>query len=414
MTQINYALIVFLLLTPSFISALGEPTLPSDTLDFYQALEEIVKSAYELKSADAEIIAKEAERWQAAAYPNPIFSLNITSLGRNQEDNENEVFVGLTQIIELGGKRLARLGTARAAQGIAESNLEIAKNDLFSKLLFSYLHMAIVQERIILAEGQQKIAKQILEALSFKAKSGKTSGIEEKKARVAFQSANLVYLKQKSNLRKAKKELSSLWDTKTPSFKCVDFPLYQLLPPPPLETLSELLVLNPQYKKAEAEIGLAEEMIFLQKSKRISDLAFQIGVTTEKFTKEPALSLGFAIPLPILDNNEGNVSRASYDKLQAIYHQMDVLKQLRNELEIAYHDWTTAYEQALILKQSLLPAAEEAFLLAEEGFNEGKFDCLNLLDARSTFFDIQQQYLEAIEEYHHKSALIQVMIGPYF
>ena len=78
-------------------------------LDFSSAYSDILINTYELKAADAEIIAKEADRWQAGAYPNPALAVTLSSIGRKQDGNENELFVGVTQLFELGGKRAARL-----------------------------------------------------------------------------------------------------------------------------------------------------------------------------------------------------------------------------------------------------------------------------------------------------------------
>lgn len=396
---------------PSFIFSITSLiaitfTEASQPLEFCSAFQDILRSTYEIKAADAEIYAKEADRWQAGAYPNPALSLNLSSIGRNQGDNENELFIGVTQLVELGGKRSARLRVASASQCTSQWNLEVAKNELFSKLLHAFIDMASAQERLELAHGQQNIAKQTLQIIITQTKSGRTSGLDEKKALLAFQSAKLIYLKQQLNLQKAKKQLVAIWDYHPPIFDCVNFPLYKITPPPSLECLCDALKNSPELIKAEAESALANEIVSLERSRRIPDLALQVGVTTEKFVQQPALSVGFGIPLPFFDRNEGNISRASYEQLQAFYNQMDVTNQLRSSLELLYHEWLAAYEQATMLKESILPSAEENFQLAQESYQEGKSDYLYLLNAHSTWFDVQQQYLEVIEEYHHKRAEI--------
>lgn len=377
----------------------------SQSLDFHAAYQDILAHAYEVKGADANVMAKEADRWQAGAYPNPSLSVNLSSIGSIQGDDQNQLFVGITQIIELGGKRSARLRVSAADQCATQWNLEALKTTLYTELLHAFIDVSVSQERIALAQGQQQIAEQALEMIATKAASGKTSGIEAKKANIAFQNSKLVYLKQLANKQKAKKHLLSLWDSSSPPcFDTVNFPLYRLLPLPPIEMLKERLHYNPELIRAEAEASRASQLVALERSRRIPDIAIQVAVTTEKFVQEPALNVGFGIPLPLFDQNEGNISRASYEQLQAVYRQMDIYNELQNTLDVLYQEWTWAYEQAMILKDSILPAAQETFQLAQESYNEGKTDYLNLLDARSTLFDIQQQYLDALEEYHHKHA----------
>lgn len=386
-------------------------TLPP--LEICNAYHQILANTYELKAADAEINAKEADRWQAGAYPNPALSINLNTIGRDQDGDENELFVGVTQIVELGGKRSARLRVAGTSQCSTQWDLEIAKAELFSKLTHAFIDMAVAQEREALAKGQQIIAEQTLKAICGKANTGCASGIEEKKAQVAFRSATLLYRKQSSNLQKAKKQLISIWDCNPPAFDTVNFPLYQLVCPPPLSTLVEALKCSPEINKAQTESALAGAVVSLEQSKRIPDIALTVGVITQRFVKEPALCVGFGIPLPLFDQNEGNISRASYEQLQAMYDQLDLENQLRNALEITYDELTSAYEQATALKESILPSADAAFQLAQSGYNEGKFDYLTLLDARSTLFNMQQEYLDTIEEYHHKRAEVLKLTATY-
>lgn len=400
-----------LVLSLSF--TISSPSYAIPPLEFTSAYQDVLANTYELKAADANVTAKEADRWQAGAYPNPALIVNLNTIGRQQGDDENQLYVGVTQVVELGGKRSARLRVAGASQCTTQWNVEILKNELFVQLLKAFIDMAAAQERVALAQGQQKIAEQTLATISTKTSSGKGSGIEEKKAQVAFKSARLIFIRQQAYLQKMKKQLSSLWDSNPPTFDCVDFPLYRILPPPPLETLTAALKCSPEIIQAEAEAVLACEIVSLERSKRIPDIAFQVGVSTEKFTQQPALNVGFGIPLPLFDQNQGNISRASYEQLQAIYKQLDLIAERQAALEMLYVEWISAYEQATILKESLLPAAQEAFTLAQGSYNEGKSDYLNLLDARSTLFDVQQQYLDALEEYHHKRAEVFKLTASY-
>lgn len=386
----------------------------SAPLSFSAAYQDILTNTYEIKAADADVMAKEADRWQAGTYVNPSLSVNLSSIGNTQGGNENQLFVGVTQIFELGGKRAARLRVAEAGQCATQWSLEILKNTLHSELLHAFVTMAAAQERVALAQGQQQVAEQTLGTIATKAVSGKTSGIEERKAHIAFQNAKLVYLKQLSGMQKAKKRLVALWDSRPPYFDTITFSLFYILPPPPLELLKERVHYHPELIQAEAEVSRASELIALERSRRVPDIAIQVGVTTEKFVEQPALNIGFGMPLPFFDRNTGNISRASYEQLEAVYHQMDLHSELQNALDILYQEWVWAYEQAIVLKESILPAAQENLQLAQESYNEGKSDYLNLLDARSTLFNIQQQYLDVIEEYHHKRADIFKVTATYY
>ena len=80
------------------------------------------------------------------------------------------------------------------------------------------------------------------------------------------------------------------------------------------------------------------------------------------------------------------------------------MHQLKSELSLLYDEWSFAYEQALSLKQEILPLAIESYQMAQASYKDGKFDYLALLDARNTLFDVEQQLLDALADYHHKRA----------
>lgn len=381
-------------------------------LELLPSYADILEVKYDIKAAQAGVCARDSERVQARALPNPIFNANLDSIGTRSGDDENELFVGITQLVEFGGKRPARIGVACANRTASEWNVELQKNELYANLLHSFITVAAAQERLALAHGQQKLAEQIALSVSAKAANGKTSGIDEKKALVSSKAVQLEYLRQQAQLKKAKRELMAFWDSCPPCFEGVIFVLYELSPLPDYCCLSALIPDTPRMALAQAEASIACNVIALERANAVPDVAFQVGVSTEKFVQQPALYVGIEVPLPIFDRNRGNIARAGYEQMQAVYRQLDIENELEADLSIVYEEWQSAYEQAQTIKESILPAADEAFHLAQTSYEEGKFDYLNLLDARRTLFDVQQKYLDAVEEYHHKRAeVIRITAG---
>jgi len=373
-------------------------------LEFNQSYQQILEINLGLKSIDAEIYAKKGGRAQAAAYPNPLLEVNLDSIGKFSGGDKNELFVGVVQVVETGGKRAARIRVADADQSISEWDFEIEKNELFAKLMNAFIAMATAQEYVDLATKQEKVAEQILACAIAKTTSGKTAEIEQKKAEFTYKAAKIELLKKKSELNKSKRELMALWNNSPPCFTAVTFPLHQLTPPPSLESLNAMLCSNPELARVMAETDKATELLSLEQAQRIPDVALQVGVTTEQFSRDPALFVGFGVPIPIFDTNSGNISRASFGKTQAIYNQLDTEAELRSNLAIVYDEWTAAYEQAVALKDTVLPSAVESFQLTQSSYNEGKFGYLHLLDANSALIAVREQYLEALAEYHYKRA----------
>ena len=64
-----------------------------------------------------------------------------------------------------------------------------------------------------------------------------------------------------------------------------------------------------------------------------------------------------------------------------------------------------------MLQQEILPGAQSAYDAATKGFELGKFNFLDVLDAQRTSFQAQSQYLRALAEAHRSAAAIQLILG---
>ena len=83
----------------------------------------------------------------------------------------------------------------------------------------------------------------------------------------------------------------------------------------------------------------------------------------------------------------------------------------RRMLAVAYEGLATAYTEVTTLREDVLPAAQENFDATEEGYREGKFDLLTVLDAQRTLFETTNQYVDALLAYHQTRAEVERLIG---
>ena len=63
------------------------------------------------------------------------------------------------------------------------------------------------------------------------------------------------------------------------------------------------------------------------------------------------------------------------------------------------------------MRYDVVPAAELAYGAAREGYREGKFGFLEVLDAQRTLFEAKGQYIDALSEYHAARADTERLIG---
>lgn len=400
------------IVSPFGIADEVDADLPGTILEFQEAYNCALSNNLKTVGVEADWDIRGAERLQVSLYPNPELNISVDgpSNGLNWNTSGNDLSIGITQLFELGGKRRARVRVADAALYETSWALEIAKCDLYADVMHAFINVAIAQERLNLTKDFQHIAEQSLECLSNKINYGKISPLDAKKTEIALKMANLTYNKRVAELKNARNELASLWNSSQPEFASVNYELFDIVPPLPYQQLAEELEKNPELSLAHAEVSKAWEILELERTKRIPNMAIYLGVSTTRNFRDPAVSFGLSIPIPIFDRNQGNIARADHELNQVMMKQTDLVNRLKVRMKVLYREWNNAYQQAADLKDILDTVAIETFKLTEERYLLGKTDFLDFQDARTTFFNIKQQYLDAVEEYHHKRAeVIQLL-----
>jgi cobalt-zinc-cadmium efflux system outer membrane protein len=66
----------------------------------------------------------------------------------------------------------------------------------------------------------------------------------------------------------------------------------------------------------------------------------------------------------------------------------------------AYLALSTAASEIDALKATVIPGAQSAFEAASEGYRQGKFGYLDVLDAQRTLFEARGQYVSSLATYH--------------
>ena len=69
------------------------------------------------------------------------------------------------------------------------------------------------------------------------------------------------------------------------------------------------------------------------------------------------------------------------------------------------------YNEIQLLTENILPTATETFEKMQEGYRQGKFGYLDVLDAERTLFNARQQYLDALTAYHTQLVRLERLTG---
>ncbi|MBA2367677.1 MAG: TolC family protein [Candidatus Protochlamydia sp.] len=391
-----------------------EGTCDGQVINLETAWQRTLAYAPSLDIAHTEIRIKNAEKKQASLRPNPIADLeveNIWGSGPYQGWDAAQITYSLWQTIELGGKRRARRNFAATQTGVAYWEAEITKQNLRYELVAAFIETYQYQEKLKIARERLALFEKTLGIVEAQVKAGKVSPIQRRRSQIHFKSAEVSLREAVSQLAQAKKKLSSMWGNTRPDFEALFFNFFEYESPSSLEDLAPGLFDSPDVAKSEQEIFAASYHLKLQKANRIPDVTLRGGYRQHNETDDYAFVIEAQIPIPIFNQNQGNISKARLEINQSVSKKEEILRRLREKIAIIYEQLVASFDKAELIQNSVLTEAIETLNLTQEGYQKGKLQYLDLLDAQKTLFEIQEQYLNILTVYHLKKAELQRWIG---
>ena len=149
----------------------------------------------------------------------------------------------------------------------------------------------------------------------------------------------------------------------------------------------------------------------MAKADRLPDITVGGGVKYLGEIDDTTFVMNFSIPLPLFDRNQGGVLEASHLLTKAQEERSAAEVSIVTDMHEAYQRLSTDFIEATTLRNDILPGAQSAFDAVREGYREGKFGYLDVLDAQRSLFDAKGKYIDALAGYHKSLAAIERLIG---
>ncbi|MGH2422313.1 TolC family protein [Pseudomonas canadensis] len=363
----------------------------AQTLTLDSALQTAFANNPDLAAAQWEIDIAQGGRQQAGLIPNPVASWDVEDTRRDSRTTS----IKISQALELGGKRRARIDVASRAQDAAALTLEQRRNTLRAEVIDNYYGALRAQERLDLAQRSMAVAERGLVVANGRVTAGKASPVEATRAQVQVSEIRLELDRAQIGLTDAYRRLAASTGSAAPNFQAV---ATQNLSAPTVPSATQLLARLEQtaeLRLAELSILQNEASVGLEKAQRIPDLDVSIGSQYDASVRERVNLVGVSMPIPLFNRNQGNVLAATRRADQARDLRNATELRLRTETRQALDLWQSANTEVRAFNQQILPAAQSAVDSATRGFEMGKFGFLDVLDAQRTLIAARTQYLTA-------------------
>ncbi len=389
--------------------ALEEPAGP---LTLREALALALLRNPSLPVASLEVRAAEARRLQAGLLPNPEGSFSLENVGGTLHDAAERT-VSLSQLVELGGKRAARVALAEGEAELAGWDFEAARLDVLTATARDFVGVLGAQARLRVAEDALRIAGEVLQATKARAEGGAVSPVEVRRIEIDAASAAIERDVAAAELEGERARLASNWGERRARFTEAVGDLPPVPAPPPLDALETLLDRNPDLARFDTEEKVLLAEVEGARAGRIPDVTLGAGRRGFEGTGDRGYVFDVSLPIPIFDRKQGDIAAAEA-RLAAVRMRRNAARQrlgadlaaTRAALEAAVREYGT-------LRGSIVPWSREVLEATSERYRSGKVGYLELLDARRTYAESASREAGALAGLHRRRIEMERLVaGP--
>lgn len=390
-------------------AALAQSSAPAPlTLD--AAIAQALLRNPEIAAAGRERQATEGALLQAGLRPNP----ELSALEEDMRRGRRTTTLQLTQPIELGGKREARTNAAALRRDQAGLALQQSRADIRAATVGLFVDVLAAQQRRQLAADSIALAENASRAAQQRVLAGKVSPVEETRARVAEAAVRVEALQADGALRSARQRLAALWGER-PAAGAEGVAVAGQLGLPPADMAEAprdgLFANAPVLAQARIELDRRQALVRVETAATVPNVSVTLGAKRAQESGVTQAVVGFSVPLPVFDRNQGNLAEALRREDKARDELAATELRLGSELAQAQERLRSTRAEALTLQRDALPGAREAFDAASRGFALGKFSFLEALDAQRTWFQVQVQAQRALADSLRAAAEIERLLG---
>ena len=368
----------------------------------------------ELAAFSWSVRASDARALQAAQVPNPEMEVELEHFGGAGElagFQAAEAKLVLSQVFEIGGKRGKRTKVALLERDLSGWEYEAKRLDVLADAAVAFVRVLANQERLVVAEESAEVARRVLEVVSERVKAGKVSPLEETRAGVELAAIEIEVERIRNAHQASRMRLGAAWGSSEPVFGKATGDFYRVDDLPSSDALLGRAHEAPEIARWSTEMEMYEAAIEMQKAVRIPDVELSGGVKRELENRWDSYVLSVGIPIPLFDRNRGGIREAECNLARGREGRKAAEVAISADLFETYHILSASHKEAVSLASTVLPAAERALEATGEGYRQGKFGYLDVLDAQRTLFEVKAQYIDALESYHESVMRVERIIG---
>lgn len=396
------------------VGANGSSGAADAALTLTRALQRALAVNPRLTAAERDIGMASGRRIQAGAIPNPEVSFELDNAfgnGRFQGTRSAEATLLLGQLVELGGKRDARLAIGEAEVESATLQRAALRLEILSETATAFFNVLGAQRRMQILDTQIAALDRLTPLLQRRVDAGAASVAETARGQVAADLVKAERERARTLLAVHRRELAALMGMDQPDFGRAAGELAVIGTPPSFRTILGSLDANPQLMRWTAVRAQRDAELLAARLKPFPDVRVSAGWRHHRDTNDNAVRLGLSIPIPVFDRNQGGIVEAQEARARVNSERAAARAALILTLGRAYETMVGAANEVRLLRVSALQNSRVALEAIESGYAQGRFSLLELLDAQGTAAQASLREAEALINFHTAAAVLEGLTG---
>ncbi|NNJ25666.1 TolC family protein [Alienimonas chondri] len=379
----------------------GGGVLPDDHAPGGLTLAEIEAAALSanptLRGASAAVDKARGIYTQVGLYPNPTVGYTSEDIGEDGSAGRHGAFVSQT-FVTADKLQLNRAVESWEVEGL-RWRTEAQRLRVVNGVRRQYYVALGAQRRLELAEELVALAEEGVGAAKELFEAGEVARPDVLQVEIQLGEVGIVRRDAELEFEGAWQRLMALAGTPNRPVGRLDGQLEGPVAEHDSEALfAELLAASPELAAARARVSRARAAICRQQAQPVPNVQAQAALTYGFGGDEPIGGLQLGLPLPVFNDNRGNVAAAVADlhRATAELHRLEL--DLRARMADALRDYRRAGNRVTRYTEDVLPAARENLALTEEGYRQGEFDIVRVFTARRSFFEANLARVEALAD----------------
>lgn len=363
-----------------------------------------------LQALTKDIAIAHSQLKQAGLQTNPEIGMQIENIaGSNNYGGVEAVQTtyDIAQEYQLKDKINARRNIA--LKGIKAVNLayQITALDIIQNIEMAYIQAMAIQKNLDLLTEQKKLAENVFNSVTVRVDAAASPLLEKNRAKVEFYNANMLVETAVKEHESALKKLGALIGLNKFLLSNRDVLGFYQVKKPNINSNKPNIESSPDLTKFDATYQQSQAQLELEKANATPNPTFNFGIRDARFDNSQAFVMGISLPITVFDNNRNNIDKARYvlEKVEKEKENTKII--VENNLTQAEISLKNAFNQMTLLKSDMLPTAQKALKLAQEGYELGRFSYLDVLDASRSLISVKQQYILAARDFHLAQAAIK-------